>query len=245
MNRKIFVDVSHVDPVVAVGLSGALHLQADFCVTEHSPDEPRRTETAHVVVTDYDAGLELVRGLHQRSAGSGPLPAVLVVTQRQKEWEIRRALQAGVRGYLLIGCAIDELNTAVRSLSTGVRHIGAVAARRLADSVAREAMTSREEEVLRLLVEGLGNKVIAREMGIGVGTVKSHLRSIYGKLDATSRTEAVTVAERRGLLDRAAQPAPATQAIGRVIRPLATVPRHLPGTGTSSRVFAGWAAAGS
>ena len=61
-------------------------------------------------------------------------------------------------------------------------------------------MTARESEVLRLVVEGVGNKSIARRLTIAVGTVKSHLKAIFGKLSVESRTQAIAVAERRGLL---------------------------------------------
>jgi DNA-binding NarL/FixJ family response regulator len=199
VNPPILVDVFHTDPLVAAGLAAALRSQPDFGVREGCHLDAS-LGLAHVIVADYRAGLEL---FHQREVGSVPtarLPGVLVVTQRDREWEIRRALEAGVRGYLPLGCSLDELLFAVRSLAAGVRHVGAQAARLLADSIAREPLTPREEQVLGLVVQGRANKVIARDLNIGVGTVKSHLRSIYGKLDATSRTAAVTVAERRGLL---------------------------------------------
>jgi two-component system NarL family response regulator len=201
MHRRITVEVSHVDPIVAAGLRAALGTQPDF---EFDPGAVRalRSHRLPVVVTDYAGGLARVAAFRATRFASAP-PPVLVVTQQRKAWELRRALEAGVQGYLSIDSAIDELGIAVRSLDAGLRHIDAAAARLLADSFAQEALTPREEAVLRRVVEGLGNKAVARDLGIGIGTVKTHLRSIYGKLDATSRTEAVTVAERRGLLDRA------------------------------------------
>jgi DNA-binding NarL/FixJ family response regulator len=201
MNMRVTVDVSHVDPIVAAGLRAALRTQADFDVEEPGSDRTRRSGPLPVVVADYAGGLALVSAFRATAFSSAPLPAVLVVTHQRKAWELRRALEAGVQGYLSIACAIDELGAAVRSLGAGQRHIDAAAARLLADSIVQEALTPREEAVLGRVVEGLGNKAVARDLGIGVGTVKSHLRSIYGKLGATSRTEAVTVADRRGLLD--------------------------------------------
>ena len=212
MHKQIIVDVSHVDPVVEAGLSAALRKQADFEVADTDASDPRTGASRHVVVTDYAAALALVAAQRANPFAPSAPPAVLVMTTRHKESDIRRALEAGVRGYLLIGCSIDELVGAVRSLSAGMRHLSADAARLLADSIAREALTPREADVLALVVEGLGNKAIARALDVGIGTVKSHLRSIYGKLDATTRTEAVTMAERRGLLDHIeplARPAPA------------------------------------
>ena len=234
MINRIVVDVSHVDPIVAAGLAVTLGIQPDFDVETVGSDSPRRFGPTQVIVTDYVAGLGMVADLRRRGGGSDPLPAVLIVSLLQRELEIRRALEAGVRGYLLIGCAFDELVCAVRSLSAGMRHIDSNAARLLADSIAREALTPREEEVLGLLVEGLGNKAVARNLDISVGTVKSHLRSIYGKLDATSRTEAVTFAERRGLFEYAALP----RARGRIVERLVRSPGHLPFCGTASSASA-------
>jgi DNA-binding NarL/FixJ family response regulator len=122
------------------------------------------------------------------------------VTTRQSEREIRHAMEVGARGYLIQGCAIVELIHAVRALGSGLRHIGALAAQRLADSVSGQSLTERENDVLRLLVEGHDNKTIARELEIAMGTVKSHLKTIFQKLDANSRTKVAAVAERRGLL---------------------------------------------
>ena len=220
MHKQVIVDVSHVDPVVEAGLSAALRKQADFEVAEANASAPRAGASRHVVVTDYAAGLALVAAQRANPFAPAAPPAVLVMTTRNKESDIRRALEAGVRGYLLIGCSIDELVGAVRSLSAGVRHISVDAARLLADSIAREALTPREAEVLALVVEGLGNKAIARELDVGIGTVKSHLRSIYGKLNATTRTEAVTMAERRGLLDHIAPPTRPTPAVEAAADPL-------------------------
>lgn len=117
-----------------------------------------------------------------------------------REWEIRRALEHGVRGYLLVGCALDELAVGVRAVHRGARHLSTEVAARLAESVALEPLTAREEQVLRLVAEGLCNKAIGRKLGIAVGTVKSHLKSAFDKLDVESRTQAVAAVERRGLL---------------------------------------------
>jgi two-component system NarL family response regulator len=202
--RQVRIQVLYNDALVAAGLVSTLRRQGDFEVDD---DGSRDGEPAaghdgpDVVVADYDTGMNLAHRYAALRAPHRPVPPVLIVTQRQTEWEIRRALEAGARGYLLLECAIDELVDAVRVLSLGLRHVGAKPARLLADSVARVALTVREQEVLRLLVEGHGNKAIANALDIAIGTVKSHLKSIFGKLDATSRTEVATVAERRGLLN--------------------------------------------
>jgi two-component system NarL family response regulator len=70
----------------------------------------------------------------------------------------------------------------------------------MADSFTRIGLTSRETDVLQLLAQGCCNKSIARELGIGVGTVKTHVKGLFDKLGATARTHAVVLATRRGLV---------------------------------------------
>lgn len=205
--KQIRVDILHRDPVVAGGLACALREHADLDVDDSRgwtepalAPSPCATRAAQVVVADYEGGVALAA--RHRGRSDVGAPAVLVVTTQGTQWEIRHALEVGVRGYLLLGCPVGELIAAVRSLNLGLRHLGTEPARLLADGIAREALTPREEEVLRLLVEGHANKTIANTLDIAVGTVKSHMKSIFGKLDAASRTEAVTLAARRGLLLR-------------------------------------------
>jgi DNA-binding NarL/FixJ family response regulator len=152
-------------------------------------------------VADYEQGMQVLRDASERTAGvRRQVPNVLILTRRESEGEIRHALQQGARGYLILGCAVDELVEAIRAVHRGLRHIGSVAARRLADSIACEVLTGREVDVLRLVSQGHSNKAVARELDIAIGTVKSHLKAVFQKLDAHTRTEVAAVAERRGLL---------------------------------------------
>jgi len=202
--------VLHHDPLVHAGLAATLLTQPDLALestgnwTSHASGAfsigPAST-WPDVVVADYEYGLAVIAAARSKG-GPSPLqkPHVLVVTQRDTEWEIRHALELGVHGYLVLGCGIDELLDGVRAVHRGMRHVGVHAARRLADSVASGTLTCRETDVLRLVAEGIGNKAIARQLDIAVGTVKSHLKAIFEKLNAKSRTEVAAVAERRGLL---------------------------------------------
>jgi len=180
--------VNHADPLVACGLVTTLSLEPDIEVVDAGA-------ACDVVVADYERGVALAGGLPCRA-----LPNVLVVTARSSEGEIRHALEQGARGYLVLGCRLHEVVAAVRLTGRGLRYLDVAAAHRLADSLASAPPTSREMEVLRLLVDGRSNKLIARELDISVGTVKSHVKALFMKLDASSRTEVATIAERRGLL---------------------------------------------
>jgi two-component system NarL family response regulator len=203
----IQVQVVHCDALVAAGLVATLRDQGDIGLVwpvggdRESPGTAAR-HRVDVIVADYERGLSLLaRARVEHPSRLGAMhPPVLIVSQRDTEFEIRHALEAGARGFLLLGCGVDELVNGVRALRAGLRHLDGKAAQRLADSVACEALTDREQAVLRLVVEGLGNKAIANRLEIAIGTVKSHLKSIFQKLNAASRTEVATVAERRGLL---------------------------------------------
>jgi two-component system NarL family response regulator len=154
-----------------------------------------------VVIADYDNGIGIAKLLGRGPTVPNQPPArILVVTTREGEADIRRALEAGVRGYLSLGSAPDELTEAVTSLHRGMRWLDRVAAQKLAAGYGQEPLTERETDVLRCLVTGAANKTVAKKLNIALGTVKVHVRSIMGKLDARTRTEAATVAIKRGLL---------------------------------------------
>lgn len=144
-------------------------------------------------------------------AGDGPELPVVVVTDLLNAARVRQALEAGVRGLVPAECHPDELMAALRAACAGllVLHPAAVSgllaappepAPVVAAAPAGERLSARELEVLELLADGLPNKAIARRLHISEHTVKFHIGSIMAKLGASSRTEAVTRAARRGLL---------------------------------------------
>lgn len=200
--------VMHAEPLVAFGLAAALRQGPGFAVHVEGVDET--AEAAYdVVVADYQDGVRLTT-----SPGARP-PAlkaarVLVMTTHDREHEVRLALESGVHGYLLLGCPIPELIAGVRALGAGSRYLCLAVAQRMAESLTREPLTPREADVLRLLVRGQCNKSIAKQLDIAVGTVKAHVKAIMAKLDASSRTEAASIAAQRGLID---EPLPDTSPI--------------------------------
>lgn len=207
---KIRVVVAHADAIVNAGLAALLGASADFTVRidgqANTGTDPMAGGGADIVIVDHKAGLERMRRsadpqqadhAHHGKAGQ---PRVLIVTQLDREWEVRTAMMAGVHGYLLQNSAPDQLLAAVRSLSRGMRYLSADLSRCVADSFTRIGLTSRETDVLQLLAQGQCNKSIARELGIGVGTVKTHVKGLFDKLGATARTHAVVLATRRGLV---------------------------------------------
>jgi len=210
----ISVLVHHCDPIVSAGLIASLRDRGGvtFLAPERAENYPSNWTcdlVASVIVTDYDQGIEFLKRIKATPARRQiPPPAVFILTPRQSEVEIRHALSQGARGYLILGCGPEDIFDGIRAVLDGRRHIGAEAAECLADSVSCEKLTLRETDVLRLVVEGMCNKTIAKKLDISIGTVKSHLKAIFQKLDARTRTEVAAVATRRGLLSIPPNPHP-------------------------------------
>jgi DNA-binding NarL/FixJ family response regulator len=115
--------------------------------------------------------------------------------------EIQRALAAGARGYILKTMPPNELAAVVRRVHGGRKHIPTEIAAQLAEHLADETLTAREREVLREVAGGNRNRDIAELLAISEDTVKVHVSHIMEKLGASDRTEAVTIAIRRGILE--------------------------------------------
>jgi DNA-binding NarL/FixJ family response regulator len=200
--NTISVLVMHAEPLLAVGLAAALRQFPGFSVQVHG-DDGLPADAIDVIVADYQDGVHLASAQDMRANGLKSA-RVLVMTSHDREHEVRLALEAGVHGYLLLGCPIQELIAGVSALGRGSRYLCLAVAQRMAESLTREALTPREADVLRLLVRGQCNKAIAKQLDIAVGTVKAHVKAIMGKLDASSRTQAASVAAQRGLIDEPA-----------------------------------------
>ena len=141
-------------------------------------------------------GVEVVRRLRERD----PRARVIVLTTYDTDEEISRALKAGAKAYVLKDISADDLVTCIRDVLAGKSYLAPAAAAKLAEGVTRVHLTPRELAALRLMADGKSNKEIASELGISDRTVKTHLGHLFEKLGVTSRTEAVKVATRRGLV---------------------------------------------
>lgn len=125
---------------------------------------------------------------------------VIVLTTYDTDNEISGAIKAGAKGYLLKDAQREELLGCIRKVHGGETCIPPSLVAKLAAGLSSEALTGRELDVLTLLARGKSNKEIGTNLYISETTVKSHLRSIFAKLNVLSRTEAITVASRRGLV---------------------------------------------
>jgi two-component system, NarL family, response regulator len=141
-------------------------------------------------------GVEAVRRIREID----PQARVVVLTTYDADEDIARALQAGAKAYILKDIAAAALVACVRDVLAGKTYLAPSAAAKLAERVTQVQLTPRELAALRLLANGHSNKEIASALAISERTVKSHLAHLFDKLQVTSRTEAVRVATRRGLV---------------------------------------------
>jgi DNA-binding NarL/FixJ family response regulator len=125
---------------------------------------------------------------------------IIVLTTFDTDNELCRAIKAGAKGYLLKDAQREELLDCIRKVHAGETGIPPSLVAKLAAGISSESLTDRELDVLTLLARGNSNKEIGASLNISETTVKSHLRGIFTKLDVLSRTKAIAVASRRGLV---------------------------------------------
>jgi DNA-binding NarL/FixJ family response regulator len=200
--RSVNVLIMHSDPLLSAGLVAALRQHADLEIFVHGVDnlssgEPR----IDVVIADYIDALRLADRVARLTVGQLGEAGVLALTVKAGEADVRRAVESGVQGYVLVGGPLHELVEGVREVASGARYLCRAVAQRMVDSLTRATLTSREVSVLRLVRTGHPNKAIARQLGIELSTVKAHMTAILCKLGAVSRTHAASIAVGRGLVD--------------------------------------------
>jgi len=175
-----------IEIIARVG-DGAAALDA---VREHKPD---------ILLSDIEmpqmTGLDVAEAI----AREGLAARVLIVTTFGRAGYLRRAMDAGVRGYLLKDTPADALAAAIRKVAAGGRAIAPELAELAWDAPANP-LTERERDVLRLADEGRSNKEIARQLDLSPGTVRNYLSEASAKLFAASRIEAGRIAREKGWL---------------------------------------------
>jgi len=161
-------------------------------------------ETADVVIVETNGEpLEEVLEVLQAQGLTAALPIVLLMTEQRTAAWANRALRAGVRGILPRNLSATTMHVALEAVAQGLTVLETSDhSLQGNDGEAEfvEPLTARERDVLEMLAEGRGNREIAAQLGISEHTVKFHVASILGKLGAATRTEAVSIALRRGLI---------------------------------------------
>jgi DNA-binding NarL/FixJ family response regulator len=208
MSIRVLVVDDH--PVVRQGLVGVLEDQADLEVVGAYGSASEAIKhvsrlAPDVVLLDLEMpeldGVEAIPRFLAERADIG----ILVFTAYDTEERVLGAIRAGARGYLLKGASADEIARGVRAIHAGGSYLEPRVAARLTAQVAAPhrggtTLSEREREVLRLVADGLPSKQIARELSISERTVKFHVNSIFLKLGADNRAQAVALAAQRGLL---------------------------------------------
>ncbi|HEX6750853.1 MAG TPA: response regulator transcription factor [Longimicrobium sp.] len=203
----IRVAVADDHPVVREGLVAMLRTQRDFDVVGEAGTGGEALALAasarpDVLLLDLEMpgmdGVGVLRGLQ---AARSPTRAI-VFTVFDTDDRIIAAVEAGAAGYLLKGAPRAEVFAAVRTVAAGGSLLAPVAASAVMRRVrgGGPALTAREREVLDQLARGMGNKRIAATLGIAERTVKFHLGSIFAKLGARNRTDALARAAEAGLI---------------------------------------------
>jgi DNA-binding NarL/FixJ family response regulator len=193
---EILIRIDHRDAVMAAGIRALLAGRDNVRLQDGA--DGAGAAPPQIIVADYERGVALARRL--ASLPKQTAPRVLVITLFDKEIQICTALESGVLGYLLQSCSVDELFLAIQRVRHGKRYLCHAVAHCVANRLTHVPLTPREMDVLQLLAQGRCNKIIARELGICVGTVKTHMKGLMQKLNVTARTHAVVVAAQRGML---------------------------------------------
>ena len=159
-----------------------------------------RTRRPDVTLMDLrlpdKSGIETTREIREEF----PAAKIIALTSYDGDQDIYRALEAGVRGYLLKEMVHTEVIRAIRIVHAGKRFIPVEVSQQVSGFFPEVALTPREIEVLTLVARGFGNKEVGDMLGTAAGTVKAHVQSILSKLGAKDRTHAVTIALRRGII---------------------------------------------
>jgi two-component system NarL family response regulator len=203
--KTVSVVIVDDHPVVRDGLCAMVSAAPDIQVVAEAGSGEEALALIHhlrpmVVLMDLllpdMEGSEVIR----RVCASSSDTAFIVLTTLVGDEEIYRAIEAGARGYLFKDMARKELINAIRAVANGKRYIPDQVGRRIAESLPRTGMSSREVEVLQLVAAGMRNKEIAHQLGVTEATVNAHIKHILEKLNASDRTQAVTTALRRGII---------------------------------------------
>ena len=192
-------------PIVRDGLASIFGLQPDMELIGAAESGAQALNLARqlhpdVILVDLRlpdmSGHELTRQILAHS----PQARIIVLTSFEGDADIERALSAGARGYVVKGIVREELLGAIRAMHAGKKYIPGQLAEKIAEHLGLEKLSEREMQVLHEVAKGKRNKEIAAELSIAEDTVKMHVKNILEKLQVSDRTEAVTVALRRGIL---------------------------------------------
>ena len=195
-------------PLIRAGMASLLQSEGSFMLLGQAEDGAQAVALYHrlrpaVLLMDISMpgcdGVEATLRIRRQH----PDARIVIFSAHEGDEVVHRAMQAGASGYLLKNAPFAALLDCIASVLAGRKYLAPGLSAKLAGRVHGSELSTREQEILAHLSTGMSNKLIARVAGIGVGTVKFHINNILSKLDAVSRTEAVMVASRRGMVQLA------------------------------------------
>ncbi|MFC1934440.1 response regulator [Chloroflexota bacterium] len=213
MSAKIRIMITDDHPVVREGLSAMLSREQDFEVVGEAVNGKEAIEKARnlkpdVVLMDLRMPeVDGVEAMRQIRVDNPDIKFIVLTTYDNDEY-IFQGIEAGARAYLLKDSPREEMFKAIRVVSEGGSLIEPAVAGKVLDRFAKlsrqvqmpETLSEREVEVLRLIAKGTSNKIVATSLSISESTVKTHIQSIFNKLEVNDRTEAVTEAIKKGII---------------------------------------------
>jgi DNA-binding NarL/FixJ family response regulator len=193
-------------PLLREGIAAVINNQPDMVMvaqaaTAQEAIEQYRNHQPHVTLMDLRlpdmSGIETLIAIRSEF----PDARIIMLTTFEGDVEIKRALEAGARGYMLKSMPPKDLVEVVRQVHAGKKRIPAQLAAQLAEHMSDEVLTEREVEVLGQIAGGNRNRDIAERLFISEETVKVHIKHIMEKLGASDRTQAVAIGVRRGIIE--------------------------------------------
>jgi DNA-binding NarL/FixJ family response regulator len=212
-NSPIRVLIVEDDPMMQLGLEQSLMTYPQLDIIGRAEDGYLGVQAALTLKPDLvvmDIGLPRLDGIAATQQIKAVLPQtrIVMLTSHQTETEIIAALSSGADAYCIKGASVERLLSAIAAAVEGAAYLDPQIARRVIENLKPPSTTSnsynlstRELEVLRLIVEGLSNPQIAEKLYLSPNTVKTHVRGIMNKLAVDDRVQAAVVALRSGLIE--------------------------------------------
>jgi DNA-binding NarL/FixJ family response regulator len=193
-------------PLVRNGIAGLVADQNDMtlvCEASNGREAIQQFRAHKPNVTLMDLRMPELNGVDAIIAIRDEFPEarIIVLSTYAGDVQIVRALKAGAQGYLLKSLLHKELLEAIRTVHAGRKILSAELSCEVASHATDDPLTPAEISVLRLIAEGNANKQIADQLSISEETVKSRVKNILSKLGANDRTQAVTIALKRGIIE--------------------------------------------
>jgi len=206
--KKAPIRILTVDdhPLLREGIAAILQPQPDMELVGEAENGKQAVEAFGKLrpdITLMDVQMPVLNGVDAIAQIRDQFPAarIIVLTTYAGDVQATRAMRAGASGYLLKGALRRELLDTIRVVHAGRRYLPPDIAQQIALRSGEDGLSEREISVLKLVANGKANKEIATTLAVSEDTVKAHLKNIFAKLDVGDRTQAVTLALKRGIID--------------------------------------------